>query len=205
MAAASRSSRGIDLQRGIEAERHVPHLAGEDQHDRTQLHAQLPGGEQRHHGQHHAGQEAQHRDGLQNIQHGDHHRLHALVVSGDVAVGDGEDQAQHVRHAPCAPASRRRKRAAPRASAKSGRPASPRPPVAHHGEHGVDAGEDRREHQQVHQRRTSCARGSATGPKLRERHQRTPTSASAGCGVSSGMKNAGRRHRGRTARRSGPS
>ena len=56
------------LQRGVEAEGHVPDLAGEDQQNGPELHAQLPGGEQRHHGHHHAGQKTQDGNGLQRVQ-----------------------------------------------------------------------------------------------------------------------------------------
>ena len=84
------------LERGIEAEGHIPHLPGENQQDRAQLNAQLPPRNQRHHGQHHAGQKTQHRNRLQNIQHRDHEAFCARVVSGDVTVSHGEDQAQQV-------------------------------------------------------------------------------------------------------------
>src|SRR2546421_7910344 len=53
--------RSDGLQRAVKAEGDVPDLPSEDQQDRTQLDTQLPPGEQRHHGQHHARQEAQHR------------------------------------------------------------------------------------------------------------------------------------------------
>ncbi len=139
------------FERGIEAECHVPHLAGEDEHDRTQLHTQLPGGKQRHHGEHDAGEKAQYRDGLQDIQHGDHHHLHATVVSGDVTVGDRKYQAQHVRdgHA--------HQRVEGVSGQRRGRPrdvggrSHHAHPVLHRGEHRIDAGQDRREDQQVHQ------------------------------------------------------
>ncbi len=42
------------LQRGVEAEGQVPHLAGEDEQDDAHLDAHLVAGNQSHHGQHHA-------------------------------------------------------------------------------------------------------------------------------------------------------
>ena len=86
------------LQRGIETERHVPHLPGKDQQDSAQLNAQLAPGNQRDHGQHHRRQKAQHRDRLQNIERRDHERFGPRSVRGDVAVSHGERQAQQVRH-----------------------------------------------------------------------------------------------------------
>jgi hypothetical protein len=41
------------LERGVEAEGHVPYRAREDEDDRSHLNAELPGREQRDHGQHH--------------------------------------------------------------------------------------------------------------------------------------------------------
>jgi len=89
-------------------------------------------------------EKAQYRDGLQDIQHGDHHHLHATVVSGDVTVGDRKYQAQHVRDGHAAPASRRRKRAAAAATARCGRPESPTP-IQYFtvGEHRIDCRQDR--------------------------------------------------------------
>ena len=175
------------LERGIKAERHVPHLAGEDEHDRTQLHAQLPRGEQRHHGEHDAGEKAQHRDGLEDIQHGDHHHLHAPVVGGDVAVGDGKHQAQQVRRGhPNQGVEGIRRQRRRRSRDVGGRRYHPHP-IPHRGEHGIDARQDRREHQNVHQD-GPIAVANQRPAQLRESHQRPPASSPAGCGVSSGMK-----------------
>ena len=84
------------LERCVEAEGHVPYLPGKNQHDGAQLDAQLAPGNQRHHGQHYTGQEAQDGNRLQNIEHRDHEGFCTRVVSGDVTVGHGKDQAQEV-------------------------------------------------------------------------------------------------------------
>ena len=60
------------------------------------LDAQLMAGNEGDHGEDDGGQEAEHGDGLQNVEDGDHPGLDARVVGGDVAVGDGEDQAEQV-------------------------------------------------------------------------------------------------------------
>ncbi len=83
-------------ERSVEAERHVPHLAREDENHRADLDAQLARREQRDHGQHYARQEAQYWDGLQNVERGEHRGLQALVVGGDIGVDDGENQAQQI-------------------------------------------------------------------------------------------------------------
>ena len=55
-----------------------------------------PGGKERDHGQHDGRNKAEHGDRLKDIEHRDHERLYALVVGGEVAVADGEDQAEYV-------------------------------------------------------------------------------------------------------------
>ena len=96
MREASIISRGNGLERGVEAEGEIPHLAGEDEQDDAHLDAELMAGNERHHGQHHRRQKTEHGNGLQDVEDGDHPRLDARVVGGDVAVGDGEGQAEHV-------------------------------------------------------------------------------------------------------------
>ncbi len=95
---ASRKFAGNGLERRVEAEGHVPDLSGEDEDDGTEFQAKLAGGKQGDHGEHDAGQKAEHRDGLEDVQNGDHEGFGALVVGGDVAVGEGESQAEHVSH-----------------------------------------------------------------------------------------------------------
>ena len=80
----------------VHAEGHVPHLAGEDQQDGAELHAELPRGKQRHHGHHHGRQKTQHRDGLQGVEQRNQDALGAGVVRGELAIGDGKDQADEV-------------------------------------------------------------------------------------------------------------
>jgi hypothetical protein len=81
---------------GIDAESHVPDLAGEDQQDGAQLEAELPGGKQGHHGDHHAGKKTENGDGLQGIEQGDQDALGAGIVRGHVAVDKGHEQAEEV-------------------------------------------------------------------------------------------------------------
>ncbi len=87
---------GNAFERGVEAEGEVPDLAGEDEQDDAHLDAQLMAGNERDHGQHHGRQKAEHRNRLQNVEDRDHPGLDARIVGGDVAVGDGEDQAEKV-------------------------------------------------------------------------------------------------------------
>ena len=62
----------------------------------TKLDTQLVRWDQRHHGQHHAGQEAQHRDRLKNVEDRDHQRFHPRMIRSEVSVADREEQAQDV-------------------------------------------------------------------------------------------------------------
>ncbi len=80
------------LERGVEAEGHVPHGAREDEHDGAQLNADVPGREEPDHGQHHAGKKAQDGDRLQDVEHRDHEDLVALVVGREIAVTDRRRQ-----------------------------------------------------------------------------------------------------------------
>ena len=84
------------LQRRVKAEGHVPDGAGEDQDDRAHLDAELAGGEEGDHGEHDRGQEAEDGDRLEDVEDRDHEGLDAAVVGGDVAVADGEEQAEQV-------------------------------------------------------------------------------------------------------------
>ena len=84
------------FERGIEAEGEIPDLAGEDEQDDAHLDAELMAGNERDHGQHHGRQKTEHGNRLQNVENRDHPRLDARVVGGDVAVGDGEGQAEQV-------------------------------------------------------------------------------------------------------------
>ena len=81
---------GNGLERRVKAEGNVPDLSGEDEHDGAEFEAELASGEESDHGEHYAGKKAEHRDGLEDVQDGDHEGFDALVIGGDVAVGKGE-------------------------------------------------------------------------------------------------------------------
>ncbi len=87
---------GDALERRVEAERHVPHRAREDQDDRSHLNPKLAGRKERDHGEHDGRQKAQHGDRLQDVENRNHHLFGAPVVRRDVAVGDCEEQAEQV-------------------------------------------------------------------------------------------------------------
>src|SRR5208282_1079604 len=84
------------FQRGVKAEGHVPDLPGKNKQDRAQLNAQLTSRKKSGHGQHHTRKEAQYWNGLQHVKQRNHETFGARTVSGDVSVGDGEEQAQHI-------------------------------------------------------------------------------------------------------------
>ncbi len=71
-------------------------MAGKDQQNSAEFNAKLAVREQRYHRQHHAGKETEHRNGLKNIEQGDHETFGAPVVSGDIAVDQSKGQAQYV-------------------------------------------------------------------------------------------------------------
>ena len=60
------------FQRRVKTESNVPDLAGEDKQNRTELDAELPVRKNRDHGEHDSRQEAEHGDGLENIQQRNH-------------------------------------------------------------------------------------------------------------------------------------
>ncbi len=78
------------LQRRVETEGHIPHLAGEDQKDGTHLQAKLPAGKKRHHRQHHGRKKAEHRNRLQHIEQWNHEAFGARVIRRHVAVHQRE-------------------------------------------------------------------------------------------------------------------
>ena len=80
------------LNRRVEGEGHVPHLASKDQDDGTHLDADLARGEKCHHGEHDAREEAEDGDGLQYVEGGDHEGFYPRAVSGGVAVGDCKNE-----------------------------------------------------------------------------------------------------------------
>ncbi len=85
------------LHAGVDAEGHIPDLPGENQQDRAELHAHLARREQRHHGDHHTGQKAEHGDGLEGIQHGDEDPLRPAVMRGNPSVDERHDETDEVR------------------------------------------------------------------------------------------------------------
>ena len=85
------------LQRRVEAEGHVPDLAGEDEQDCSHLDADLMMRKQRHHRQHHAWQEAEHWNRLQNVEQRNHNALGARIVGSDVSVNQREGEREKVR------------------------------------------------------------------------------------------------------------
>src|SRR5216684_2123950 len=90
---------GNGFQRGIKTESDVPDLAREDEQDGTEFDAELAVRKDRDHGEHDSRQEAEHGDGLENIQQRDHDDFGAPGAGGDVAVGESKNQAQCVGHA----------------------------------------------------------------------------------------------------------
>src|ERR1039458_7089525 len=84
------------FQRCIETEGHVPDLSGKNEQDGPHLDAQLTSGEKRGHSQHHTGKEAQYRNGLQNVEQGNHETFRSRTIGRNVAVGDSEEQAQDI-------------------------------------------------------------------------------------------------------------
>src|SRR5262249_55954989 len=87
-------------QRLIEAEAHVPSLAGEDREDRRALSPQLAAGKQPHEEGDREGEEAEHRHRLQNVEgrNDDQLRLAALGRHGRDHEGEqqrGEDSREH--------------------------------------------------------------------------------------------------------------
>ena len=140
---------GNALERCVEAESHVPDLAGEDQKDRPDLDSELSAGKQRHHRQHHARQEAEHGDGLQHVEQGNHEALSFGIVGGDISVNQREGEAERISDS----------NAQKRVSRIGGeRPGAARDfylrgegpePCACHQQHSVEQGDGGREHQQI--------------------------------------------------------
>ncbi len=102
---------GDGFEGGIEAEGQVPDLAGEDEEDDGELDAELVAGDERDHGEDDGRKEAEDGDGLEDVEDGDHPAFDAGIVGGDVAVGDGEDQAEAGRRCRCERWSTRRRQA----------------------------------------------------------------------------------------------
>ena len=87
---------GDGFKGGVEAEGEVPDLAGEDEEDDAEFNAELVAGDKGDHGEDDWREEAEDRDGLEDVEGGDHPGLDAGVVGGDVSVGDGEGKREDV-------------------------------------------------------------------------------------------------------------
>ena len=92
LSAASARSAGHRAQRLVQAERHVPGLAGEDREDRRQFQPHHLAGEQVHEEHDGEGEEPQDRHRLQDVQHRDQHQPGPPAFRGGGAVGEGEQQ-----------------------------------------------------------------------------------------------------------------
>ncbi len=76
----------------IEAERHVPRLAGEDHQHRRQFETDVARRENRVEGQQQAGQEAEDGDALEDVEQRDEDAFRSPVVSSPVAVDERETE-----------------------------------------------------------------------------------------------------------------
>ncbi len=105
-AAEAEDARGLallvrhGLQRAVEAEGHVPGLAGEDHDHRGELQAGVAVREQRDQRDHQPGHETEHRDALQDVEHRHEDALGAPVLRRPVAVGEREEQRDQVGEQP---------------------------------------------------------------------------------------------------------
>ena len=79
----------------IEAERHVPGLAGENREDRGEFGAQHAPGRERHEEYDGDRDEAEDRHRLQNIEQRNEQPFGGFAFGGEGRVGEGEDQRQH--------------------------------------------------------------------------------------------------------------
>src|SRR5467141_2457553 len=84
------------FKRRVETESDVPDLAREDEQDGAELDAELAVRKDRDHGEHDSRQEAEHGDGLENIQQRNHDDFGAPGAGSDVTVGESKNQAQCV-------------------------------------------------------------------------------------------------------------
>src|SRR6266403_1695020 len=87
------------FERGIKTEGDVPDLTRKDEQDGAELDAELAVRKDRDHGEHDARQEAEHGDGLENIQQRNHDDSGAPGAGSDVAVSESKDQAQCISNA----------------------------------------------------------------------------------------------------------
>src|SRR5229473_1659530 len=90
---------GGSLEKGTEAgktEVDIPGLSRENQQDGTEFDPQLAVRKKGDHGEHDAGQKAQHRNGLEDVQQRNHDDFGAAGAGGDVAKCESENEAERV-------------------------------------------------------------------------------------------------------------
>ena len=87
---------GNALERGVEAEGEVPDLTSEDEQDDAHLDAHLVTRHKGNHGENERREEAEDRDGLKNVQDGNHPWLDARIVCGEVAIADSKSKRKEV-------------------------------------------------------------------------------------------------------------
>ena len=162
------------LQRAVKAESHVPYLAGEDEKDGPHLHAELPAGKKRHHGQHHGGKKAEHRDGLQHVQQRNHKAFGARVIGRHIAVHQRETQAQAVSDGDAQQRIPRIGRQRPHAARNLDRWREGAKPGAAHARHPIKDRNPRGEHDDIGQARNFDARQLRPQAIRRESSQGNP-------------------------------
>jgi len=86
-----------DQQRVVEAKRHVPRLAGENQQDRGKLQAHIAVGEERDECEHDAWQEREDGNALQDVEHRHHDALRPPMLGSGACIDEAEYQRQQVR------------------------------------------------------------------------------------------------------------
>src|SRR6266481_5008167 len=84
------------FQRGIKTEGYIPGLSRENEQDGTEFDPQLAVRKKGDHGEHDAGQKAQHRNRLEDVQQRNHDDFGAAGAGGDVAKCESENEAEHV-------------------------------------------------------------------------------------------------------------
>src|SRR5439155_831190 len=88
---------GERLKRIVKGERQIPGLCREDHQDRRELETDVAGGEERHQPQHEAGQEPEHGDALEDVEHRQQHPLGGPRFGRRPAVAEREEVRDHER------------------------------------------------------------------------------------------------------------
>src|SRR5713101_4135810 len=84
------------FQRGIKTEGYIPGLSRENEQDGTEFDPQLTVRKKGDHGEHDAGQKAQHRNRLEDVQQRNHDDFGAAGAGGDVTKCESENEAEHI-------------------------------------------------------------------------------------------------------------